>query len=130
MKLLLIVILSCMCGCSAIRGACATALPTITASQSYASDARSQLDQVKALEIKGTESALAECEQALSAVDASLVAASSACSEADPVTVFVDFIIAWDKLEPLITQLAMVGLARRPGTHHTPLIVLKARGAL
>lgn len=115
-------------GCAAIRGACAAALPTITAAQSYSADARDAIARVKAIGFVGAEGAIADCEQALVAVDATLVAASNACTTTDPLSVFAGFVSAWTKLEPLLTQLNLAGLARTSGSYHTPLIVLRARG--
>lgn len=130
---LCVIAAACVSGCSAIRGACASALPTITASQSYSSDASGVLQQIRTLPADAAlTAAIEDCEEELQAIDKALVAASSACSATDALTTFSSFLAAWNALEPLASS-ALSGLRTASMTRRQvpiPLIVLKARGKL
>lgn len=139
---LVLVAAVCVSGCSWIRGACATAMPVITAAQTYESDAQltlRQIEQIAAtLPIDDAAkakilAALSDCEVALKGIDGALLAASSACSAPDINTLFAEFVTAWTELEPLIVM--VFGKTAMPQTQKprmplslTPLIVQKARG--
>lgn len=140
MKLLLVILLSLICctGCSLFKSACDSAMPTIQTAQSYEADAIEKLEQVRAMvaylpvdSAKRAElvKALSAAEQALSGVASALAGASGACRGVDALSVFADFLKAWEKLEPLV--LGVVSLfAASPGAPSipTPAVVLRARG--
>ena len=122
-------------GCSWLRGACADAVPVLTAAQTYATDAEIQLDNVEAaLPTLGLQpSQLASATQALTVARNTLSTATlavgdlgSACSAPDLATVFAAFVSAWRDVE---TALASNTLKLSPTSAkpwHTPAIVAKA----
>lgn len=122
-------------GCALLRGACASALSTITAAQSYEADARAAVAEARMVvdvlpdPPRGEILAgLAECDLALAAVDAVLVAASSACTSLDPITTYAALIDAWTRLEPKMRGGLQAKFNGAVQGIRVPLIVLKARG--
>jgi acyl-CoA reductase-like NAD-dependent aldehyde dehydrogenase len=105
-------------GCSAFRGACADAVPTLSQGQSLVADAALALqdaedavqtlppaDRAKALD------AIAKARTSLRAAAATLAAASTACSSPSLGEVFAAFAEAWTYVRPFVALLGGTGAA-------------------
>ena len=124
------------CGCSWLRGACATALPVISVGHSYSQDAQVAIDQAEAkiatfplTQAQKDQAAyvIEKCRVAVRTAEHLLSAASSACSEADPFVVFADLLKAWKELEPLLVKPGSLGAAPGEMSVYAPAIVIEAK---
>jgi hypothetical protein len=110
---LIIAIVALFPACSVFESACTKALPVLTTAGVLIDDAQTRVDQAEAIVVKLRDpdardkalTVIAELRAGLVAAEASLHAASTACTAPDINTAFAAFIAAWPKILPFVTLL-------------------------
>ena len=106
-------VLAIMPSCALFRGACAAALPALTAGSTYLADADLAVDEAAAVAASLPEDkaaallmAVAKARHALTAASSSIAGMQTACATApDWQAVFKDFSVAWSSIQPLVRAL-------------------------